>query len=135
VTGLSAPTPASAARTVLGGTALGTGLVALVLWEVRTLLKDSPAADLPTITGPALPLLLWGTFGAICLASLVGWFHADRRQSPLRRAAMAMAAGLGTILAAMLAAPLHQLAGRTGLLALAAVALPGALWLLLVRRT
>jgi len=133
VTDVSAPTPATAARTVIGGTALGTGLVALVLWEVRNLLGDAPAADLPTITGPALPLLLWGTFAAICLASLASWLHSDRRQSPLRRAAMAMAAGLGTILAAMLAAPLHQLAGRTGLLALAAVALPASLWLMLRR--
>jgi hypothetical protein len=81
-----APTAASAARAVLGGTALGTGLVALV-----------------------------------------------RRQSLFRRAAMAMAAGLGTILAAMLAAPLHELAGRTGLLVLTALALPAALWLLLRR--
>lgn len=127
------PTPSSAARTVLGGTALGAGLVALVLAGVRDLLKDAPASDTPTLSGPALPLLLWGTFGAICLACLVTFLRSDRGQTPLRRAAMAMAAGLGTILAAMLAAPLHELAGRTGLLVLAALALPLAPWLLLRR--
>lgn len=129
----SAPTPSSAARAVLGGTALGTGLVALVLAGVRDILKDAPASDQPTLAGPALPLLLWGTFGAICLACLVTWLRSDPRQTPFRRAAMAMAAGLGTILAAMLAAPLHELAGPTGLLALTALALPAALWLLLRR--
>jgi hypothetical protein len=44
-----------------------------------------------------------------------------------------MAAGLGTVLAAMLAAPLHELAGRIGLLVLTALSLPAALWLLLRR--
>ena len=105
-----------------------------MLWGVRNLLKDVPAADLPMLAGPALPLLLWGTFGAIVVASAVTWLRTDPTQTPLRRAAMAMAAGLGTILAAMVAAPLHQAAGRTGLLALAVVTLPLAFWLLLPRR-
>ncbi|MFL5519710.1 MAG: hypothetical protein ACJ8B6_02155 [Gemmatimonadales bacterium] len=128
-----APTAASAARAVLGGTALGAGLVALVLAGVRDILKDAPASDQPMLAGPALPLLLWGTFGAICLACLVTWLRSDPRQTPFRRAALAMAAGLGTVLAAMLAAPLHELAGRIGLLVLTALALPAALWLLLRR--
>jgi len=78
VTDVSAPTPATAARTVIGGTALGTGLVALVLWEVRNLLGEAPAADLPTITGPALPLLLWGTFAAISTAPEVDQIRSAR---------------------------------------------------------
>ena len=83
--------------------------------------------------GPALPLLLWGTFLSICLACLVTFLRSDPRQTPFRRAAMAMAAGLGTVLAAMLAAPVHELAGPTGLMVLAALALPVATWLLLRR--
>ena len=93
------PSPASAARAVLGGTALGAGVVALVLAQVRVILRDAPASDQPALAGPALPLLLWGTFGAICLACLATALRADPRQTTLRRAAMAMAAGLGTILA------------------------------------
>ena len=129
----SLPTPASAARAVLGGTAFGAGLVALVLAGVRSLLRDAPASDQPMLGGPALPLLLWGTFLSICLACLVTFLRSDPRQTPFRRAAMAMAAGLGTVLAAMLAAPVHELAGPTGLMVLAALALPVATWLLLRR--
>jgi hypothetical protein len=120
------PTPAGAARAIFGGAALGSGAIALLLDRVTALRMAKPAT--------AENLLLFGLLGAVVLASLATWLRSDPRQTPLRRAAMAMTAGLGVILTAVLAVPLNEFAGRTGLLGLAAVALCTALWLLLLRR-
>jgi fructose-specific phosphotransferase system IIC component len=128
----TAPTPAGAARAVFGGAALGSGAVALVLVRVTDLRRAASPTD-PPAAGPAVDLLLFGLLGAVVLASLATWLRSDPAQTLLRRAAMAMTAGLGVVLAAMLAVPLNEVAGRTGLLTFAALALPSALWLLLRR--
>lgn len=117
------PTPRSAGAALLGGALLGTAAVATVLAGVRTLLADAPASDTPQLGGPAFSLLLWGTFGAVALAAAITWWRLGPGHSPFRRMAMALAAGLGTILAALIAAPVHELTGRPGLLVLAAASL------------
>jgi hypothetical protein len=72
--------------------------------------------------GSALTLLLFGTFAAVVTAAVVTWWRVGGMPTLFRRAALGLAAGLGTILVAMLAVPLHQAAGRPGLHAMAAVA-------------
>ncbi|MCU0620017.1 MAG: hypothetical protein MUC69_00785 [Gemmatimonadales bacterium] len=124
---VGAPTPRSAGAALLGGALLGTAVVSLVLASVRRMLAEAPASDAPVLAGPAFPLLLWGTFGAVALAAAATAWRLGPLHSPYRRLALGMAAGLGTILAALLAAPLHEVAGRAGLYALAAAALPAAL--------
>jgi hypothetical protein len=83
---------------------------------------DRTPAEVPMQGGSALTLLLFGTFAAVVTAAVVTWWRVGGMPTLFRRAALGLAAGLGTILVAMLAVPLHQAAGRPGLHAMAAVA-------------
>jgi hypothetical protein len=134
MTAPSAPSPRTALRGVLGGTLAGAAIVSLVLAQVRAMVERLPAADVPAMSGNALTLLIFGVFFGVVAAAAVAFWGVGAMPTLFRRAALALAAGLGTVLVAMVAVPLHHVAGRTGLHALAAVAAVASLALLATRR-
>lgn len=114
--------PGLVVRALVGATAAGTAVVALALWGVRALLANAPASDQAVVTGPAFFILMGGTFGAVALATALGWWVLAPLTSSWRRGVFGMVAGFGTVIAALAAAPVHQAWGRGGLLAMAAIA-------------
>ena len=121
-----------AIRGVAVAVCAGTAVVALTLWGVQRLLAGSPESPIPVTGGPAPPLLLLGTVGALCLTAGVAWHRLAPVDSYYRRGGLSLVSAFGTFLMAVLAAPLHHFTGPRGLLALAGVA--GAAALLLSRR-
>ena len=109
-------------RALIGATAAGTALVALVLWSVRTLLADAAESEQPVVNGPAFFILIVGTLGAVAVATALGWWALAPLTSSWRRGVFAMISGFGTVVAALLAAPVHHMWGRGGLVILAGVA-------------
>jgi hypothetical protein len=109
-----------AIRSVAAAVAAGTTLVALTLWGVQRMVAGAPGSQMPVTRGPAPVLLLLGTVGALCLSAGVAWRRLAQVDSYYRRGGLSILSAFGTLLAAVLAVPLHHFAGRAGLLGLAA---------------
>ncbi len=118
-------------RGVLGGALGGTALLALALWRVRTMLADAPASDRPVLTGGAYYVLMAGLLGGGFLAAGLTFVRLAPLSSLYRRLSLALAAGLGVLVSALLATLVHHAFGNGALLALAAGAAVGAAALLL----
>ena len=101
------------------GSAAGGAVVSLVLFVVSGHALPAPAAT-PSPVMPAIGPSLAGAGGAAA-GALVAWAVAKPVGNAFRRAALAMMAVMGTALVAGATLPAHQLAGRTGLAALAAL--------------
>jgi hypothetical protein len=111
---------------------LGTAVVLLVLWAVRVLVAGAPPSDEPVSSGPALALLLGGTFLAVLASAGTAWACLSPIDSYYRRGGLALVCAFATFVMSVLAAPLHHFFGQGALLGVGAGALAGALVLLRV---
>jgi hypothetical protein len=116
------------------GVTLGVGLLALVTWGVRALQAGGLAATDPRrgLTPGLLPLIVAGTFGAMLAGGAGTWALLAPIGNPWRRAMLGMIAGGASFVVALVTWPVDRAFGRSGLLALAALA--AALCLVLGRR-
>jgi hypothetical protein len=103
------------------GIMAGTTVVAAALFLVRTLqVGRVPTTTLDLGSAPAA-VLLFGTLAGVLAAAVVTWVLLAPIRSTYRQGGLAMVAAFATVVASLLAGPADRLAGRTGLLALAAV--------------
>lgn len=114
------------------GAGMATGLAVISSTVVVVGLVRGPGAGPTPDFGAPLALLLAGTMGGLLLAGVVTWHLLDRVASAYRRGGLAMVSSFATVILMLVTMPLNQAAGRTGLLALAAMAAGAGL--LLARR-
>jgi hypothetical protein len=101
------------------GSAAGGAVVSLVLFAMSGHALATPSASSSPVM-PAIGPSLAGAGGAAA-GALVAWAVSKPVGNAFRRAALAMMAVMGTALVAGATLPAHQLAGRAGLGALAAL--------------
>ena len=118
-----------ALRAVVCGVLLGTAVIAMTLWVVRTLQLAAPPAAVPNTAGTQALILMGGTLAGVLVGATATWFLLGPIDSLYRRGAFSTVAGFATLLAALVSMPLDRAFGRLGLLAMAAVAVLGCLWL------
>jgi hypothetical protein len=120
---------------IVVGSATGGAVVALVLFAMSGYDVARPSAGAGPIMPAFGPALAGG--GGVLAGALVAWAVSKPLHNAFRRAAMAMMAVMGTALVAGATLPAHQLAGRAGLAAVAALCLAAMLaaWFLLLRDT
>jgi hypothetical protein len=118
-----------ALRALAFGVLFGTAVIAMVLWLVRTLQLQSPPTTTPETGGSQAMLLLVGTLGGVLAGGAATWSLLRPVESMYRRGAFSLVAGFASLVAALIAMPLDRAFGRVGLLALAAAAVLGCLWL------
>lgn len=111
---------------------LGIGIITIALWVVSTLLIDVPARDTPVIDGAPFYVLVGGTLLGIALAGFTTWTLLAPVRSTYRRGGLSLVSAFATTAGMLVAMPVNQLAGRTGLVSL--VAFCGLVALLLSRR-
>ena len=111
---------------------IGIGLVTVALWVVSTLLADMPAGDTPVIDGAPFYVLVGGTMLGVAAAGLITWMLLAPVQSTYRRGGLSLVSAFTTAAGMLVAMPINQLAGRTGLVGLVVVS--GLVALLLSRR-
>jgi hypothetical protein len=102
------------------GMAFGLAVVSLVVVGVDLLRPATPPPALAT--GPAFYLLVLGTLAGLVLAGLVAWRLLAPVLSTYRRGGLSVVTGFATVLPMLLCMAANQLAGRSGLLALAGLA-------------
>ena len=118
-----------ALRAVVFGVLLGTAVIAMTLWVVRTLQLAAPPAAVPNTAGTQAVILMGGTLAGVLAGGTATWFLLGPVDSLYRRGAFSTVAGFATLLAALVSMPLDRAFGRAGLLALAGLAVLGCLWL------
>ena len=121
-----------ALRAMLFGTLAGTGLISLAMWGKRTLEHNGAVPQGAITAGPVFALVLGGTLGGFLLTIGLAWSLMRPLRNPYRRGGLAIVAGFATIVVMLLTVVVDQLAGRWGLLGLAAACVLGCL--LLARR-
>jgi hypothetical protein len=120
-----------AVRGLAAGVLAGVGVLPVFLalgMQYRTGATSGPEL----VAGAAFPLIVGGLLVSIVVAAAVTWWLLAPLGSPFRRGVLAMVAGFGTFVGAMLATPVHVYAGLPGLVAMAVLGLAGAF--ALVRR-
>jgi hypothetical protein len=109
------------------GVAFGLTVVSLVVLGVDLL---RPAATGPSVAaGPAFYLLVLGTMAGLILGGLVAWWLLAPVLSTYHRGGLSVVTALATVLPMLLCMAANQVAGRTGLMVLAGVALLAAVLL------
>ena len=111
---------------------IGIGFVTVALWVVSTLLADMPASDTPVIDGAPFYILVGGTMLGVGVAGLITWTLLAPVRSTYRRGGLSLVSSFTTAAGMLVAMPVNQFAGRTGLVGL--VVLSGMVALLLSRR-
>jgi len=111
---------------------IGIGLVTVALWVVSTLLADMPAGDTPIIDGAPFYVLVGGTMLGVAAAGLINWMLLAPVRSTYRRGGLSLVSAFATAAGMLVAMPINQLAGRSGLVGLVVVS--GLVALLLSRR-
>jgi hypothetical protein len=111
---------------------IGIGLVTVALWVVSTLLADMPPSDRPVIDGAPFYVLVGGTMLGVAVAGLITWTLLSPVRSTYRRAGLSFVSAFATAAGMLVTMPVNQLAGRTGLVGIAALC--GVVALLLSRR-
>ncbi len=106
------------------GVTLGVGLLAVVTWGVRALQAGGLAATDPRrgLTTGLLPMVLAGTAGAMVAAGGATWRFLAPIGNPWRRAMLGIIAGGAAFVVSLVTWPVDRAFGRSGLLALAALA-------------
>jgi len=107
------------------GSAVGGAVVALVLFAMSGHALATPSQASSPIM-PAIGPAVAGS-GGVVAGALVAWAVGRSVGGAFRRAALAMMAVMGTALVAGATLPAHELAGRAGLAAVAALCLVVAL--------
>lgn len=105
---------------------LGTGAMALVLLGVRRLVAAAPATAEPDPFAAPGTVLLLGTFAACALAFGSAWVALRPIANPYRQAALAVVAGLVTLVLGFLSTPVYHFLGPAGLAGVAMLAALGA---------
>jgi hypothetical protein len=113
------------------GAGMATGLAVISATVAAVGLVGSPGGSAGPGTVP-LALLLAGTMGGLLLAGVTPWHLLARVDSGYRRGGLALVSSFATVVLMLVTMPLNQLAGRAGLLGLAALA--AVLGLILTRR-
>lgn len=119
-------------RAMAAGAAAGVGLVAAIMWLVRTLQTAGIAPLAPKPSDTIADLILFGPLVGAFLGALVTWGLAAPIASAYRRGGFAMVAGFATLLLSLVTAPVDHCFGRWGLLVMTAVA--AALFLFFLHR-
>ena len=114
------------------GAGMAAGLAVISTTVAAVGLVRSPGLGAEPDLGAPLALLLAGTLGGLLLAGITTWHLLARVDSAYRRGGLAMVSSFATVVLMLVTMPLNQLAGRAGLLGLAALAV--VLALLLGRR-
>jgi len=102
------------------GVAFGLTVVSLTVLGVDFLRTQTP--DAAPQAGAPLYLLFFGTLTGLVVAGLITWRLLAPILSLYRRGGLSVVSGLATVLVMLLCIPVHQLAGRAGLLTLAVLA-------------
>jgi hypothetical protein len=95
---------------------IGLAVITATVLEVDALRGASPAGQLPFY------VLFAGTAAGILLAALTAWNLLGPIASTYRRGGLAMVCAFATVILMLVCIPIHQLTGRTGLLALLGLA-------------
>ena len=106
---------------------LGTGVIAAVLLVVRRLVAAGPATATPDAFAAPGVVLLLGALAACGTAFAAAWSGLRPIGNSYRQAALAIVAGLVTLVAGFLSTPVHHFLGAAGLAGIIAVAAAGAL--------
>lgn len=105
----------------------GTSVVVAAMLGVAKLRVETAPGAVPSLTSPSALLLLAGTLGGILVAMVTTWRVLAPIGNWYRRGMLATVAAFATAVLMLLAMPAHSLFGTTGLLALLATCLLGAL--------
>ncbi|MFZ5624610.1 MAG: hypothetical protein ACOY71_09315 [Gemmatimonadota bacterium] len=98
------------------GILVGTGMIAGVLWCVRTLQIDTPPTSVPDPTSLAAKVLILGSTGGVIAAMAVTWALLAPVVSWFRRGGLAMVAGFATVPITAISTPIaYATFGRWGL--------------------
>lgn len=103
------------------GMAFGLAAVSLTVLGVDLVRPATPPPNVAA--GPAFYLLVLGTLGSLILAGVVAWRLLAPILSTYRRGGLSLVTALATVLPMLLCMVANQVAGRAGLVGLAAVAL------------
>lgn len=116
------------------GMLLGLGMLSLLTWSIRGLQQTNLAIARPTrgFTAGLLPVIVLGTLASMAVAGGATWIRLQPIGNPWRKAMLAIIAGSGSFVLALLTWPIDRAFGRPGLLGL--VAFCGLACLLLGRR-
>jgi hypothetical protein len=106
--------------------AVSSGLVIITATVIGV---DAIRAHSNSGLNPALYLLFAGTVGGVLGAASVAWWLLGPITSTYRRGGLAMVSGFATVLLMLICIPVHQLLGRTGLVALFSLCLVAAILL------
>jgi hypothetical protein len=107
------------------GMAFGLAAVSLTVLGVDYLRPATPPPN--PASGPAFYLLMLGTLFGLVLAGAVAWRLLAPVLSTYRRGGLSLVTAMATVLPMLLCMAANQLAGRTGLVALALAAVLAAL--------
>ncbi len=121
-----------AASGVGAGILLGVGLIATMLWLVRTSQIGVVPSEAPDLNSATANILLYGTPTALFVAGVTTYSILRPIGSSYRQGGLAMVAAFASLVVSLVTMPLDRLAGRWGL-ALFALAC-GVLTYRLVRR-
>jgi hypothetical protein len=101
--------------------AFGLALVTATVIGVDLLRAGAPSQTAPG--GALLYLLFFGTLAGLCAAGAVAWRLLSPILSTYRRGGLSLVSAFATVVAMLLCIPVHQIAGRQGLVALGLMAL------------
>jgi hypothetical protein len=105
---------------VTAGCAICLGLAVIT---ATVLGVDAFRSGHPGQLSPALYFLFGGTVAGVATAAGMAWWLLGPITSTYRRGGLAMVAGFATVLLMLICIPIHQLLGRTGLIALTFICL------------
>jgi len=120
---------ALALRAIAFGILLGVGVIAAALWGVRTLQLGSPPGDPATPARGVTALLAGGTLAGLLAAGVSAWTLMSPITSLYRRGGLSVVTGFATMTISLVCMPIDGWFGRTGLVALTAIAVLGCIWL------
>lgn len=121
------PDPVSLAiRSVVFCTTAGALIMTGFLLANRLVVRDVAQGGTPTLDQPAALLLILGVVFTVALPAALGWLVLAPLGSAYRRGGLAMAGGLGGLVASTVTVPVNELFGTPGLAGLLVVLLAGA---------
>jgi hypothetical protein len=105
------------------GSAIAFGLALVSATVIGVDLLRAGAPSQPASGGAPLYLLFFGTLAGLCAAGAVAWRLLAPILSTYRRGGLSLASAFATVVVMLLCIPVHQIAGRAGLIGLGITAL------------
>ena len=115
--------PVSLALSALAtGVMAGASMIAVALWLVRRLQEGAPPTDAtaPDVSSPEAAVLLLGTLAGMLAGGAITWRLLAPVESTWRQGGLGIVAGFSALVLSLAAMPVDRMAGRLGLLLLAA---------------